>query len=667
MSFFRHSKILVYIIALQEAFTAILPFLLLSSVVTLLYIIGEHIVKVHALLGIHFIDLHILQAAQKVFRVFSEIAVVISIAYFIAKRMVISQIISILLSLSVFITVHFIKFPVFPLKLYSGFEPAALIVPILSTLLLSYFYPKLSLHLPMQNAHKHVYKLYDFLLAFFVVYVLAVLLSLGLQFFIEAFIGFFQRTLSFLSDTVRFFLRDLITQLFWYIGIHGSHITNAFFDKSILVKEIVPHLSFPEFNRLFVFMGGAGVGVALWMATLYAVPGTAMHFWAKVSSPFLVFNINELLIYSIVVFNRILFLPFILVPMLNYILGYLFLQTVSVHFLERKIAWMTPPIFNGYLKSGGDLRLMAFQLFLLTIDTLIYIHFLKKFSEIQSKQEQISIFKDKLNIRDYMQAGENMRSYIAYHDVIESNRKLDEMFSFFDEKNLRIYYQPKKRLDANRILHFEALIRYSKNGKITGPFFLDAIEKAGLAPVMDIWVSEKIKEDLLVWKHKNFFPHISINLHPDTLLDNAAVNTIIRNLKNEQITVEVIERSFLYGKNALENLKRLKKTRFKVSIDDFGTGYSNLATIIQHEIDELKLDKALVSRIKDRNGYIVCKKIVEMCHELGYEVVAEGVETYEQYRQMKEIGVNYIQGYYCAPALPQSKIINISEHVMHSC
>ena len=167
-----------------------------------------------------------------------------------------------------------------------------------------------------------------------------------------------------------------------------------------------------------------------------------------------------------------------------------------------------------------------------------------------------------------------------------------------------------------------------------------------------MWVSQRVKHDLDQWKKENFTPQISINLHPHTLMDSKSIHTIIETLRGEDIVFEILEKSFIFGDKSIENLKKLQKEGFLISIDDFGVGYSNLETLLQHAFQEIKLDKALVDSIEERRGYLVCSKIIELCRDLGYRVVVEGVETAAQYRLAKEAGADLIQGFYFSAALP---------------
>jgi EAL domain-containing protein (putative c-di-GMP-specific phosphodiesterase class I) len=206
----------------------------------------------------------------------------------------------------------------------------------------------------------------------------------------------------------------------------------------------------------------------------------------------------------------------------------------------------------------------------------------------------------------------------------------------------------------NKCNQFEALIRYWNNGRLTGPTFLDTIEKAGMAPVVDLWVCHQVHNDMSRWQEEGFEPEISINLHPDTLRNTEMVKKILSIMGEKRVRFEIIERSFLDQDSAAKNLSLLQQ--HSISIDDFGYGYSNLETLLNLKIDELKLDRTLIQKIDEPKGQAVCRNITRFCHEIGIEVVAEGVETEEQKKLVVEMGIDTIQGWYYSQAIPFDKI-----------
>jgi EAL domain-containing protein (putative c-di-GMP-specific phosphodiesterase class I) len=298
---------------------------------------------------------------------------------------------------------------------------------------------------------------------------------------------------------------------------------------------------------------------------------------------------------------------------------------------------------------------------LLVIDTSVYIYFTKKFVNSKSYSSHKEILQHNLDISEEIKSKEGVYAFKAQKQLIAAQAKLDETISSLNKHNLKIYYQPKIDIKHNKCNKFEALIRYNDNGKITGPSFLPIIEEAGLAPIIDIWVCKEVKKDIEKWQNESFYPEISVNLHPDTLSSKDAVEKIIQIFKDKKVVFEIIERSFLYGKNAEQNIKNLQKHGFKIAIDDYGIGYSSLEVITKLNIYELKIDKSLIDIIDTHKGYVVCKHIVSLCHDLECTVVAEGVETKQQFNSVKFIDVDLVQGYYFSPAIPFNKVKRYAE------
>ena len=645
-----------FITTLQEAYSAIIPYFLLISFFTLFISLLQYF-KIH----LSFIDPEYLSALLDALALFSSIVIVISIAHFFAKRFQISTIISATLAIACYVTAIFIEDP---LNLFLGgenygFAIQTLFIPIVSTLFLHLFYPRFSLGLPMEDENIHIYRLFDYIFAFALAYFATVITYFSIDYVMDRVIEFVLAnfSLSFLPDIVILALRDLLVQLFWFIGIHGEHTVNAFFGKEFLSVELFPNLTAAEFNRLFVSIGGAGAGMALLIALFALTKDRLLRTITNISAPFVVFNINTLLIYAVVVFNRFLFIPFVFIPLINIFLAYIFIKIFNIEFTSYYIVWTTPVFIDGYIKSGGNFLVLFIQALLLTIDTYLYGIYLQRFFTSQSSESNVAILSHNLNIPELIQPDQNIEPFIARREIISSNARLYRFINEVNAQNLFLYYQPKIDIEHGRCDHFEALIRYKKGDKIVGPYFLDIFEKARLAAAIDIWVAKEAKRALIQWHQKDFYPTLNINLHPDTLSNTSAIKKIVDILQGEKVNFEIIERSFLQGKEAFKNLSLLQKHGFGISIDDYGTGYTNMETILNYKIDEIKLDRNLILRAHERKGFLVCSSIVDMARGLGIRSVAEGVETPEQFELARKMRVSYVQGFLFSPAIPFERTI----------
>ncbi len=655
---FKHHTFLLVVVTVQESFVALIPFFFIISFLILL----NYLFCIFNF-NFAFLNQENLTFIINILKKYSSILATVSISFFLAKRLKVSQVVSIILSLAIFITVIIYENITEGFYITMGFSPIAILIPLFAVAILKLFYPYLSLKIPLKDGNRHVYRLFNYFLAFLVTYALIVIIYIILDNIIDNFIEWLKGELSNLPTIFLTVIRDFIIQIFWFFGINGNHIIDAIFGKTILFREIVPNLTVGEFNRLFVNIGGAGSGLALLLALLFYSKDKVVKLIGKISIPFVIFNINTLVLYSIVVLNRFIFLPFVFIPLFNLTVGYLIITTFNINFKSQYIVWTLPVFFNTYIKTLEVNTILLTQIFIIVINFLIYAIYIKRLNKIQPDYSLIRVLEKNLDIKTQLIAEENIQAYGAYKEIIEANAKLTKIIDMLNVHNLYVYYQPKVDILKKECNNFEALIRYQGNGKIKGPIFLDDIEKAGLAPVIDIWVVKRVKQDIIKWKSSNFFPKISINLHPDTLKSNLAINEILDILDRENVIFEIIERSFINSKEALKNFQKIQKKGFKVSIDDFGIGYSSLEMVVKQDIDEIKIDKALIDNLKTKKGKIVVKLIYQMTKSINCNLVAEGVEDKEQLDILKEIGVKNIQGYYFSPAISFIEVESFSKNI----
>ena len=650
--YLRSKKMLLYITTIQEAFGAVIPYFFLTSFVTLLLMFLDYFHN-----NFSWINRDFLVQLERSLILFSSLIVAVSIAHYSAIRLKIPQMIVGALTVAVYITIGIIEQAGLSTFLIPDFSVAVIFAPIASSYFLHTLYPYLSLKLPTDDVNRHIFKLFNYLFVFLIAYVLVMGAYYLLDLVVDLGLDDLSHALKALIPvSVYLAIRDVLVQAFWFFGIHGEHTVSLFLPYKDFSGEIVPHLTYIEFNRLFITIGGAGSGLAILISALLLARTRTLKIIARISVPFVLFNINTLLIYAFVVFNRFLLLPFLVVPLINLGLALGFVSWGGIDFAPLTLAWNTPVFVDGYLKSNGNLLLVMFQVFLVLLNTMIYYRSMRRFTQMQSLPHQLAVLSEKLDIKEEIAARTHVVAYQAYTEIIDANAELDLILQNLNQNKMFIYYQPKIDVHSNRCYQFEALIRYwNDDGKLVGPTFLDTIEKAGMAPVIDLWVCQQVHNDLGRWHSEGFAPEISINLHPDTLRSNSSINKIVAMMDSDRVVFEIIERSFLDHDSAPENLKILQKHHHKISIDDFGYGYSNLEMLLNLQVDELKLDRVLVNKIHEIKGKALCQNLTLFCHEIGMRVVAEGVETEEQRLIAAQIGIDTIQGWYYSPAIPFDK------------
>jgi len=650
LKFLLNKKIIAFIISLQEAFIAVIPFIIFSALLALLNIFDSYF-------HISFISHKTLTGFTKASLSFLSVIATLTISYFIAKRIKTSEIISIILSLSVFSSILYYEHPHFPFILPTGFTVATLYSAIISPVFLKIFYKKFSLKINLTDPNYHIYKYFNYIFVFLIAYVFVMVVYIAVDYVMDFIIDKYNPLHINLPEIYILAIRDFLVQIFWFAGIHGEHMVNALFGKEILDKVMFDNLTYGEFHRLFINIGGAGIGLSLLVALLLKAKNETVETVARLSVPFVFFNIDDIIIFLIVVFNKFLFIPFIFLPLLNLTLGYFFVTFMNIHFTDYYVVWSTPVFLDGFLKTNSVI-VPFFQLFLVILDTFVYLYFLDRYFKIQSLENKRKILRDSLGIHEEIMAKKDIKAFMANQEIIEANTKLNEIINSLNEDNMFVYYQPKVNIKKNRVKKFEALIRYYENGKLTGPYFLSIIEKAGLAPIIDIWVCKQVKKDL--HKFKEIDASVSVNLHPDTLKSFDAISKVLDIFDGEKVVFEIIERSFV-NNEATTNVERIKQHGFDISIDDYGVGYSSLETLIRQNVSELKIDKSIIDEIETKKGFIVCKNTIHLCKELNISTVAEGVETKPQLEAVKKLNVDLVQGFVFAKALPVDKAVEFAK------
>lgn len=227
-----------------------------------------------------------------------------------------------------------------------------------------------------------------------------------------------------------------------------------------------------------------------------------------------------------------------------------------------------------------------------------------------------------------------------------------------ERKEFCLHYQPIMSLENNRLTGFEALIRWQhpERGLVPPNDFIPKAEETGQILLIGKWVLYEACRQLRQWQHgwRGDQPlTISVNLSAKQFSQVDLVQQIERVLERtgldaHSLKLEITETAVMEkAEVATAMLGQLKELGVKLHIDDFGTGYSSLSYLHRFPVDELKIDRLFVSRMgaDDESSEIVAT-IVQLAHNLGMEVTAEGVETVEQLAQLRALSCEYGQGYY---------------------
>jgi diguanylate cyclase (GGDEF)-like protein len=233
------------------------------------------------------------------------------------------------------------------------------------------------------------------------------------------------------------------------------------------------------------------------------------------------------------------------------------------------------------------------------------------------------------------------------------------------QNELLLHYQPVIRLKSATVCGAEALVRWlhPERGMVPPDEFIGPAERTGLIHPLAAWVVQAAMQQAAAWRAIGLELPISVNLSARNLLDPTLpdrIKTLIRDhgVAPAGIAIEITESAIMTDTaRAEEILLKLHDIGIKISIDDFGVGYSSLSYLRRLPVDRLKVDRSfVVNMTQNASDAMIVRSTIELAHNLGLEVVAEGVETEAQYDRLAEWGCDAAQGYFMSRALPADEL-----------
>ena len=345
-------------------------------------------------------------------------------------------------------------------------------------------------------------------------------------------------------------------------------------------------------------------------------------------------------------------------------------------------------------RSGGD----EFNLVIENIHNLEDIGVLaSKFSRviehILTIQDQEIHIKASIGVSVFPQDGGDIGSLLSHADAAlyrakerggnayefyspdlgkKANRRLsleNNLRKAIEKDHLVVYYQPKVDLLTGIASGMEALVRWDhpEHGIIPPDEFIPIAEETGLIIPLGQQVIEKSCAQFKNWQDEGIpVTNISINVSARQFKEQDLVTTLKRVLEQHQldasnIELELTESTLLKNEsNAEEILGQLSDMGIVISIDDFGTGYASLSYLKRLPIDILKIDKSFTDGIlHDSDDIAIVNAIYGLARGLGLKLVAEGIETQEQLARIKEMGVDFGQGYFWSPPKPAEQYLEL--------
>jgi diguanylate cyclase (GGDEF)-like protein len=255
---------------------------------------------------------------------------------------------------------------------------------------------------------------------------------------------------------------------------------------------------------------------------------------------------------------------------------------------------------------------------------------------------------------------------LTYHAAIDAASAqtlslLSELRHAVDRGELRLFLQPKLSLETGRVGGAETLVRWMhpQRGLVAPSEFIPFAEQTGFIRTLTIWVFEEAARHWQTLQAQGQQLVLSVNLSTRDLLDQdlpAKFDALLvkHRVPAEAFCLEITESAIMDDpQRALATLNRLSALGFRLSIDDFGTGYSSLAYLKRLPVDELKIDKSFVmSMEKDLDDAKIVRSTIDLAHNLGLSVVAEGVENAKVWDLLRELDCDEAQGYHMGRPMP---------------
>jgi diguanylate cyclase (GGDEF)-like protein/PAS domain S-box-containing protein len=274
------------------------------------------------------------------------------------------------------------------------------------------------------------------------------------------------------------------------------------------------------------------------------------------------------------------------------------------------------------------------------------------------KQADLAMYKSKESGRNSLSFFDpNMESSLKERALLE-----EAIRRGIDEEQFVLYYQPQVHQDG-RAYGVEALVRWNhpERGLVSPAEFIPIAEETGLIIPLGQWILKTAAHQIKHWGDQELFKEltIAVNVSVRQFSQNDFVEQVLEILAQSgadpfRLKIELTESLLVQNvEDIIEKMESLKAKGVRFSLDDFGTGYSSLSYLKRLPLDQLKIDQSFVRDVlKDPNDAILCKSTIALAESMGFSVIAEGVETKEQFEMLLSFGCFAHQGYWFSKPLP---------------
>lgn len=292
-------------------------------------------------------------------------------------------------------------------------------------------------------------------------------------------------------------------------------------------------------------------------------------------------------------------------------------------------------------------------------------------SELIRKADLV-LYKSKVHKKgDHLFYDQTLEHQLERSLVIET-----QLRTALSDREFTMVYQPQICAESGKIIGVEALIRWENKvlGNVPPGEFIGVAENVGLINQLGDFVIEQSCRDIAQYNRDNDMPiSLSINVSPVQLLKTDFVECICKithesGLANSYVTIEITENVLISEIDSSRSvIESLREHGFKISLDDFGTGYSSLSYLNKLPINEIKIDRSfMLELLESKQSLSLVKSIILIAESCSMSVVAEGVETQEQFEKLQELGCDIIQGYYFSKPLRVEDLTRIYKSLIEN-
>jgi len=322
---------------------------------------------------------------------------------------------------------------------------------------------------------------------------------------------------------------------------------------------------------------------------------------------------------------------------------------------EKIIAEITQPVFlsGKEFQVGCSIGIACYPNDGLTLSKLLQAADTAMYQAKSKGRGQYRFYTQSMNLR--------LKQRLEIERVMQSALREEQFY---------LLYQPQFDIASGRIVGAEALVRWKHpdKGELSPLDFVPIAESNGFIVQLGQWVLKEACRQKARWNRAQLcwnLQHLAINVSLRQLQSPGFVEVLRESLAETgvhpaELELEVTESAFINqgDKNLIKNFDLLRKLGIRLAMDDFGTGYSSLGRLKHFPIDTLKIDRSFIRDLTtDPNDAAITRAIIALGHSLGLKVLAEGVETEEQFVFLRQLGCDWMQGFYAGRPMPPQELV----------